>query len=762
MTGLTIRTMEMPHRVNNPAMDVRCADLFTSNDLHIASPAASSLFVTTRSAFSDSTLDDTGAPTRAASSGHLLGLLVVGNLLLLSLFIGLSVLSLQWSLQSQLARTDVATTNLARTLQQSIGATIDKLDLTLRLAGQSHEDNLRRGLTDPRLVDLLLAKHQQQLVEGEGLRITDAQGLIRHGAGLPQTGPVSVADRSYFIQARDGVPGQLIVSEPLQSRISGRWVIVLARRMNHPDGRFAGVIYTALSSRHFEQLFAGVDIGSQGAVSLRTASMRLIARRTPQGDNTSAIGSAKVSDAFRQALAKAPQGGNYTAPTTLDSIERINRYERVGRYPLYVVVGLDTGEQLASWRLQRMHLAAYLLIVALAMLGGSALLYRSWRRDLQSQQAIVQAGKRSQALLRTSSDGVHVIDARGRIVEVSDSFGTMLGATREALLGTCLGQWDAGLSSKDLAALYTPIVPNRRSKFSSVHRRTDGSLMEVEVSAVGVMLDGEPLLFCASRDVTDRKAAAREHAARLVAEQRARALSERVSEREEFVRILAHEVRQPLNNASAALQGARAALSGNSSAHAGVAGTTDSPDAVDAVRRAQSVIGQIVASLNNTLAATALLASPDRIDCHDADVDTLIGLSLGDLDPQARHRVRIDRHSATRTASMDIGLVRLALRNLLGNALVYAPLESDVVLRISDSDDPLALVIEVIDSGPGIPPALRPHLFERGTRGDSGLPGHGLGLFIVQRVMALHGGWVDLRANTPQGAIFRLWLPQDG
>ncbi len=723
--------------------------------MHGAWPAASSIFVITSSAFSDSTLDDTSAPTRAASSGHLLGLLVLGNLLLLSLFIGLSVLSLQWSLQSQLARTDVATTNLARTLQQSIGATIDKLDLTLRLAGQAYEDSLRQGQTQPQQVDQLLAKHQQQLAEGEGLRITDAQGLIRHGAGLPQTRPVNVGDRHYFIQARSAAPGQLIVSEPLQSRVSGRWVIVLARRVNQPDGSFAGVIYTALSSQHFEQLFAGVDIGAQGAVSLRTASMRLIARRTPQGDNTSAIGSAKVSEALRQALATAPQGGNYTAPTTLDSIERINHYERVGRYPLYVVVGLDTGEQLASWRLQRMHLAAYLLIVALAMLGGSALLYRSWRRDLQSQQAIVQAGKRSQALLRTASDGVHVIDASGKIVEVSDSFGAMLGATREELLGTYLGQWDAGLSSKDLAALYTPIVTNRRSKFSSVHRRTDGSLMEVEVSAVGVMLDGEPLLFCASRDVTDRKAAAREHAARLVAEQRAQALSERVSEREEFVRILAHEVRQPLNNASAALQGARAALSEDSSTHA------DATDAATAVRRAQSVIGQIVASLNNTLAATALLASPDRIECHDADVDTLIELSLGDLDPQARHRVHIERQSATRTASMDIGLVRLALRNLLGNALVYAPPETNVVLRISDSDDPLALVIEVIDCGPGIPPDLRPHLFERGTRGDSGLPGHGLGLFIVQRVMALHGGLVDLRPNTPQGSIFRLWLPQD-
>jgi len=655
----------------------------------------------------------------------------------------------------------VATTNLARTLQQSIGATIDKLDLTLRLAGQAYEDSLRQGQNQPQQVDQLLAKHQQQLVEGEGLRITDAQGVIRHGAGLPPTRTVSVADRLYFTQARNAAPGQLIVSEPLQSRISGRWVIVLARRLNHPDGGFAGVLYTALSSQHFEQLFAGVDIGAQGAVSLRTASMRLIARRTPQGGNTSAIGSAKVSDALRQALIQAPQGGNYTAPTTLDSIERINHYERVGRYPLYVVVGLDTGEQLASWRLQRTHLAAYLLIVALVMLGCSALLYRSWRRDRQSQQAIVQAGKRSQALLRTSSDGVHVIDAQGKIVEVSDSFGAMLGATRGQLLGTDLGQWDAGLSSKDLTALYTPIVPNRRSKFSTMHRRTDGSLMEVEISAVGVMLDGEPLLFCASRDVTDRKAAAREHAARLVAEQRAKALSERVSEREEFVRILAHEVRQPLNNASAALQGARAALSEGSSTHTGMAEHAESPGAVAAVRRAQSVIGQIVASLNNTLAATALLASPDRIECHDADVDTLLELSLGDLDPQARHRVRIERQSATRTASMDIGLVRLALRNLLGNALAYAPPDTDVVLRISDSDAPLALVIEVIDSGPGIPPDLRPHLFERGTRGDSGLPGHGLGLFIVQRVMALHGGLVDLRGNTPQGSIFRLWLPQD-
>jgi signal transduction histidine kinase len=61
--------------------------------------------------------------------------------------------------------------------------------------------------------------------------------------------------------------------------------------------------------------------------------------------------------------------------------------------------------------------------------------------------------------------------------------------------------------------------------------------------------------------------------------------------------------------------------------------------------------------------------------------------------------------------------------------------------RIADSDQPLGLVIDVIDRGCGIEPGLREHLFERGARGRQ-TPGaeHGLGLYIVRRVMELHGG----------------------
>jgi signal transduction histidine kinase len=228
-------------------------------------------------------------------------------------------------------------------------------------------------------------------------------------------------------------------------------------------------------------------------------------------------------------------------------------------------------------------------------------------------------------------------------------------------------------------------------------------------------------------------------------------LRELLAEREEMLRLLAHEVRQPLHNASAALQSADAALAATAGAD---------PGASERIARGQQVISQVNATLDNTLAAAALLASAGRIACRDTDIETLLQMSIGDLDPTARHRVQVQRLSPTRTAAMDAGLMRLAVRNLLANALVHSPADTPVLLRVSDSDDPLALVIEVCDEGSGITADLQQRLFQRGARGPHSQTGHGLGLYIVRRVMEMHGGQVDQRDNQPRGTIFRMLLPQ--
>jgi signal transduction histidine kinase len=214
---------------------------------------------------------------------------------------------------------------------------------------------------------------------------------------------------------------------------------------------------------------------------------------------------------------------------------------------------------------------------------------------------------------------------------------------------------------------------------------------------------------------------------------------------------MAHEVRQPLNNASAALQSAASALR-----------DVGEKNASNRVSRAQAVMAQVLASIDNTLAVASLLARPDPIQCVDFDIDTMIEVAVGDLPAAERPRVRVERVTQTRTASMDMSLMRLALRNLLSNALKYARPGSDVVLRISDSDEPLALILDVVDVGDPIAAELLPTLFTRGVRGaHAGMPvGHGLGLYIVRRVMDLHRGSVQIARNEPGEVTFRLCLNQ--
>ena len=241
------------------------------------------------------------------------------------------------------------------------------------------------------------------------------------------------------------------------------------------------------------------------------------------------------------------------------------------------------------------------------------------------------------------------------------------------------------------------------------------------------------------------------HDNQVAMETAARAREVVASERSRTTRLLAHEVRQPLHNAAVALQSAMGTL-----AH-----SRDPAEAARAIEQAQGVIRRVSATLDNTVAATALLGSEGRLSAVDTDLQVLIDLCLGDLPPESRARIRVDYRADARSAQLEPTLVRLALRNLLANATLYAPRDTPVDLRVLDSDQPLALVIEVADQGPGIQADLRERIFDEGVRGEqTTVPGYGLGLHVVKRVARLHGGRIDWRPNEPHGSIFRLTLPQ--
>jgi PAS domain S-box-containing protein len=262
--------------------------------------------------------------------------------------------------------------------------------------------------------------------------------------------------------------------------------------------------------------------------------------------------------------------------------------------------------------------------------------------------------------------------------------------------------------------------------------------------------DGASGIAGALRDVTERHQLQREQELRRQLQQQAATLTGMLRERDAMLDVLAHEVRQPLNNASAAMQGALASLRD-------IAEQAATPRLV----RAQAVLGQVMARLDNTLAVAALLARQGPTQREDTDLDTLLAVTIADMPAAERERIVVQRDSAARTVSMDMGLMRLALRNLLSNALKYSRPGTTVTVRIGDSEEPLGLVIDVTDQGSGIEPGLRDHLFERGARGRH-TPGaeHGLGLYIVRRVMELHGGEARLLATGEGGTTMRLLVAE--
>ncbi len=398
-------------------------------------------------------------------------------------------------------RAAVATQNLARLLDAHVADMFDKIDVFLQLVALDYSDTFADGKGDPARINQFLAAHKVPLTEVSSLRIADEQGRIRYGDGVPVDPPLSVADREYFRRAQAGGPmGGLVIDGPLESRISGQWVLIFARGLYRADGRFLGVVYANLVTDRFGKRFAELELGSRGAVGLRTIDLALV-HRFPAGAGVVPVGTRDVSEELRTAIAQNPLAGFYVASNT--GVERSNVYRKVRSYPFYLIVGLATDDFLEGWRANTLLFSALAgLTIALTLIACVAL-YRASRRQIEAMS------NRYAAIVQTSSDAIIGASISGVVSSWNRGAQEIFGFPADEMLGRPLRTLLPPERQDEDAVAFDRIGHGEPvESFESLRLRKDGTAIHVSL-AISPVLDGSGNLIGVSviaRDISRQKA----------------------------------------------------------------------------------------------------------------------------------------------------------------------------------------------------------------------------------------------------------------
>ena len=334
-------------------------------------------------------------PPRSRHRKALLIRLVIGAVLANLLAFGLVGAYLVKSRHGYEKQTLTTSENLARALEINYTGRLDKINVALFALVNEAERQRAVGAQIGSGLNDYMARHRTATPELDGLWVSDDDGFIRHGTRVSAETPIDIRDREYFRRQSKQSSDALIISKPVLGRVTKEWSILMSRRLNHPDGSFAGI---ALGSLPFVQEFRGIfstlDIGPNGILSLRDADLATILRYPSTDMPAAQIGARDISDQARATIAQAPMGGSYRAVSKVDGHERIFSYRKIGPYPWYIIVGISIEDTLAPWRREIWLLGAILLV----FFGASILFARNLLQRTEEMLALDLMEKRNESL----------------------------------------------------------------------------------------------------------------------------------------------------------------------------------------------------------------------------------------------------------------------------------------------------------------------------------------------------------------------------
>ena len=309
-----------------------------------------------------------------------LPLLGAGIVLLNLLVVSMAVASLRQSLRNHRERAAATAWNLAQVLDHYVADAIGKADYAL-LAVKDEAEREPGGSG----LDGFLRRQHGRVPGLRSIRTADAEGRVVHSSGMVPDAPLAVGDRDYFIRLREDPEAGLVISKPLLGRVSGTWIVIVARRLEGPGRRFAGIVYGVIPVDQFQRAFSALNVGPHGSVALRTLDLGLVARHPEPGAAGTAVGETLVSGEFHAFAQSGREAGIYRARTPFDHIQRTFGIRRVSGQPFFILVGVADQDFLGGWWKDVAQECLEVALIGGLSLAGFGLIRRAWLRQQASQ-----------------------------------------------------------------------------------------------------------------------------------------------------------------------------------------------------------------------------------------------------------------------------------------------------------------------------------------------------------------------------------------
>jgi diguanylate cyclase (GGDEF)-like protein/PAS domain S-box-containing protein len=360
-----------------------------------------------------------------------------------------------------------------------------------------------------------LGFHARQFPEVDSFRILDAEGALLYASkGRVDGGDFS--GHSYFKAFEHGAGNGLFFSEVQTDSLSNRPVLNVAVPVRTEAGGLRAVIVAQLDLAYLSSWFDSVGVGANGVVSLRRLEDGGVVLRRPFVPGLA--NKPLVNNALQSQLEAGVRSGTMRLWATVDGVERVYGFRRLGDYPFYVTAGRATVDYLAEWRHTAwlVGLAGLLLFLALSL--ALIRVLRAGGREAVTAGRLLESEARYRMLAENSHDVIWTVDIPTRCYTyVSPSISEMTGYAPEEVIGQ---PFDARLTPDSATRLAREIDLGLRriaagdraasvlvSEFEQICK--DGGQISTEVVS-SYLLDEDGVartILGITRNISERKAA---------------------------------------------------------------------------------------------------------------------------------------------------------------------------------------------------------------------------------------------------------------